>query len=519
MMRYVLQCLLLLAWLAPGPLRAQLLASGDITASGAVLWVQADTPGAHYFEVAGDSAFRRVIARIPVTVRAAEGLMAQAVIDDLKPATRYHYRVSGAQGPLPRTGTFSTAPAPAARAALTFLFGADLGGQGYGRLRPDVGLEIDGWPIFRAMTAESADLFLALGDMLYSDRPITAEAPDHPKGNAFQIPKPGPGYVTSVEDFRRDWHYHRSDHRFARFLETTPIIATWDDHELVNDSGGPELLAGPTPEELARDPQLAASDPSRPRDAQKRRQSVFYNPGLFQAGRQVMYEYNPIRVLPDPSGAFDRRLYRSIPWGAHAEIIVLDTRSYRDPRYRADTDERPKTMLGAAQKQWFKERLAQSRATWKIVVSSVPLASAGGNERDPQKRIYRDAWANVEDDNPYGYERELREIAGFIRERGVRNVLFLTGDHHYTNLYSYDPDGDGVPDFHEANVGPLRAGPSRGRALDQSLNPTVLYTDAGKATFVYGHLTIDGASGRLTVDMRGIDGRSFPGARLALDPR
>ncbi len=225
-MRRLLQCCLLFTWLAPGPLPAQLIASGDITESGAVLWVQADTPGPYRFEVAEDALFKRVVARVAVNVRAADGHMAQAVVDGLKPVTRYHYRVAGERGPLPRTGMFSTAPAPAARAGLTFLFGADLGGQGYGRLRADVGLEIDGWPIFRAMTAESADFFLALGDMLYSDRPITAEAPDHPKGNAFQIPKPGPGYVTTVEDFRRDWHYHRSDHRYARFLEATPIIAT-----------------------------------------------------------------------------------------------------------------------------------------------------------------------------------------------------------------------------------------------------------------------------------------------------
>lgn len=510
--------MLLIAVQWPNVARAQWLASGDITERGAVLWMQVEVAGRYTLEVAEDAAFARVAARPEVTAAKEGGLMAQTTIDTLKPATRYRYRLRGASGVLPRSGMFTTAPTAQQKATLKLLFGADLGGQGYGRLRSDVGLEIDGWPIFRAMAAEKADLFVALGDMLYSDRPITAQAPDHPKGNAFQIPKPGPGYVTNVEDFRRDWHYHRSDHQYMRFLEVTPMLATWDDHELVNDGGGPELTQGPSAEELARDPQLAASDPSRPRNAGKRRQGVFHNPGLFQAGRQVMYEYNPIRVLPDPSGMFDRRLYRSFRWGAHAEIIMLDTRSYRDPRYRYDTADKPKTMLGVAQKQWLKDVLTKSTATWKIIVSSVPLATVGGNERDPQKRIYRDSWARGEADNPYGYMRELTELATFLRERGVRNVLFLSGDHHFTNLYSYDPDGDGTPDFYEANVGPLRAGPSKGRLPEKTLNPTVLFSDAGRATFTYGQLAIDGG-GRLSVEMRGVDGATIAGARLQFDPR
>lgn len=518
----------ILVWL-PAVAWAQLLASGDVTDSGAVLWLHAPAAGDYTFEVAQDHAFKQVVARLPASAQEANGLNAQALAEGLKPATRYHYRVIGKQGAGSRSGTFTTAPAPSSRARLKLLFGADLGGQGYGRLRDVPGVAIDGWPIFKAMSEEKADLFVALGDMLYSDRPITAEAPDFPKGNDFQIPKPGPGHVSNVADFRRDWHYHRSDHRYARFLEMTPLLATWDDHEIVNDAGGPEMVIGPTAEELARDGRLKQGDPSRPRgehmpwssttDPAGRRRSVFFNPELYRAGRQVMFEFNPIRVLADPAARGERRLYRSVRWGKHAEIIMLDTRSYRDPRYRFDSETQPKTMLGAEQKRWFKALLESSDATWKIIVSSTPLATDGGNERDPQGRYYRDSWANGGDDNPYGYERELREITEFLRARKLRNVIFLTGDHHYSNLYAYDPDGDGTPDFYEANIGPLRAGPSKGRPVDRTFNPKVLFSDAGKATFAYGALVIDAASGRLEVEVRGVDGATVPGARLVLEPR
>ncbi len=517
-----------LAWV-PAVASAQLLASGDIADTSAVLWMQAPATGDYTFEVAQDSEFRQVVARQPVRALDSSGFTAQALVEGLKPATRYHFRVTRAQGPLARSATFVTAPTPSTRAALKLLFGADLGGQGYGRLRDVPGVAIDGWPIFRAMSEEKADLFVALGDMLYSDRPVTAEAPDYPKGNDFQIPKPGPGYVTNVADFRRDWHYHRSDHRYAHFLERTPILATWDDHEIVNDAGGPEMVIGPTAEELARDARLKQGDPSRPRgehmpwsttkDPAGRQRSVFFNPELYRAGRQVMFEFNPIRVLPDPSKLEEHRLYRSIRWGKHAEIIMLDTRSYRDPRYRYDTDAQPKTMLGAGQKRWFKSLLESSDATWKIIVTSTPLATEGGNERDPQGHYYRDSWANGADNNPYGYERELREIVDFLRARKIRNVLFLSGDHHYSNLYAFDPDGDGTVDFHEANIGPLRSGPSKGRKLDRTFNPKVLFSDAGKATFAYGALVIDAATGRLEVEVRGVEGATVPGARLVLEAR
>ncbi len=517
--------------LLPAAAAAQLLAAGDPTDSSAVLWTRVDEAGTYRFEVSEDAHFDALVARVPVRATAATGYTVQSAVKGLKPETRYYYRlVTAAGAALPAKASFATAPAPESARPVKILFGADLGGQGYGRLRPGSGLKVDGWPIFVPMLAEQPDLFLALGDMIYSDRGLTAEAPDkaYPKGNDYQIPKPGPGYVSNLEEFRRDWLYHRDDRHYDRFLKATPIVATWDDHELVNDTGCPELLKGPTPQELALDPRLKQGDPSRPygefvpwgpKEGKGRRKSVFHSPVICRAGRQAMLEWNPIAVLPDPSGNYPRRLYRSVRWGRHAEVFVLDTRSYRDPRYRVDSEAKPKTMLGAAQKRWLLEGLAKSGATWKIVASSVPLSLAGGNERDMQGLHYRDAWGAVEAGNPYGFGRELREIADAIGAKRVTNVLFLTGDQHFSNLFSYDPDGDGRPDFHEANIGPLRAGPSAGKqGVDPLLRPTRLFTDAGKATFVYGALMVDAETGALTVSYHGADGAAIPGARLAILP-
>lgn len=509
------------------PAAAQLLATGDPQPDGAVLWARTEAPAELTFEISSDASFATTLQRLPARTEAARGLTVQLEARGLQPATRYHWRVvSAAAAATPVQASFVTAPAAGQARSVKLLFGADLGGQGFGRLAEGNPGGQTGWPIFEAMRAEAADAFVALGDMIYSDRPLGAEAPDRtfPKGNRFQLPKPGPGWVATLEDFRRDWLYHRSEAHLDRLLRSTALVATWDDHELVNDSGGPELVHGPRPDELDRDARLRNGDPSRPRGADQRRQAVFHNPGLYRAGRQAMFEWNPLPLLPADAGSDPalspegRRLHRSLRWGAQLELVVLDTRSFRDPRYRTDSDAAPKTLLGAAQKAWLKERLARSDALWKVVVSSVPLSSSSGSERDAEGRVYRDAWSPVDAGNPYAWGRELREIVAHMKRERVANVVFLTADQHHSNLIAYDPDGDGEADFHEANVGPLRAGPGSGR-LDPTLGPRLLFTDTGRAEHTYGVLHIDGGSGDLVLAFHDLQGRPREGARLVLQPR
>jgi len=67
-----------------------------------------------------------------------------------------------------------------------------------------------------------------------------------------------------------------------------------------------------------------------------------------------------------------RRIYRSYRWGAHAELFILDARSYRSENSAEDTV--GKTMLGRAQLDWLKSGLAASDATWKIISNDVPVS-------------------------------------------------------------------------------------------------------------------------------------------------
>jgi alkaline phosphatase D len=118
-------------------------------------------------------------------------------------------------------------------------------------------------------------------------------------------------------------------------------------------------------------------------------------------GLAAFLDYNPIsQPVLTP-----KRLYRNIPWGQHLELFLLDTRQYRDANVLADDPTFPKTMLGREQLVWLKARLKASTATWKLIVSSVPMSIPTGFP--PENG--RDGWANADQDT--GFEAEKRRVS------------------------------------------------------------------------------------------------------------
>jgi len=101
-----------------------------------------------------------------------------------------------------------------------------------------------------------------------------------------------------------------------------------------------------------------------------------------------------------------------------AEFFVLDLRSQRDEN--TDTDDSDKSMLDGDeilndQKDWLKDGLYNSTATWKFIVSSVtgnPTARLNAN----------DAWRD--------FSTEREEIQDYIEDNSITGVIMLTGDLH-----------------------------------------------------------------------------------------
>jgi alkaline phosphatase D len=414
------------------------IAVGDVTSQSALLWLRTDGPMMVQVEWAPVAAWDTVskmatavahVARSPLFTTASESDFTLAVpLEGLKPATRYRLYVSvgtkGREGTstearVAARGEFTTLPDAKSHVPVTFAWSGDLGGQG--RCRRGAA----GYPIFDVMRAQQLDFFLFLGDTMYSDS-LCPSPPNEPGADFL---------ATTLAEYRARHRYQRGAEALRRFLETTPVCAIWDDHEVRNDFSGPFDSRMPV-------------------------------------GRQALREYWPIRAAADDP----HRLYRRVRAGADLDLFILDTRQYRSRN--VDQDGPAKTMLGEKQLQWLLSGLAESAATWKVIVTSVPLSiPKGGSAVVPGN----DGWAGGP--GYPGFEWERQVLVDHILGRRMKNVVFLAGDVHHVQANAYDPNGDGIPDFHEFVAGPLSAASDRLTPANVELHPTTLINEGGYMNF------------------------------------
>ena len=425
---------------------------GDVTAHAAVLWARADREGTLKVQLSGGR--HHGVERLEV--HAADDYTGQVVLTGLKADTTYRYRIGSERG------TFETAPEAEDRARIRLAFGGDVAGQNVCRDATE------GFPIMETIRAERPDVFVGLGDMIYADNACNAVGM---YGNP-QVPGPGP--AADLATFWAHWRYNRADESSQRLLASTSYVGVWDDHEVVNDFG-------PLNDTRSAPP---------------------YTPGvhLLPIGLEACLDYTPIAVASNTP----KRLYRSLRWGKHLELFVLDTRQYRDANAASDSPDRPKTMLGREQLTWLKESLAASDATWKVIVSSVPMSIPTGFPAVPNGR---DGWANF--DQTTGFEQELLDILRFMEQNGIVNNLWITTDVHFAEAFRYRPFPSN-PGFvvHELATGPLNAGIFPIRDVDQTLNPEVLTFfgefvtswDQAKRFFNFGTLEVE-RDGELTAEI------------------
>lgn len=203
--------------------------------------------------------------------------------------------------------------------------------------------------------------------------------------------------------FRAAWDTVLASTTQGALYRSVPLAYVWDDHDF-----------GPNDAD-ARTPSRAAA-------------------------RRVYREYAP--HYPLPAGEGNAAIYQAFSIG-RARFILTDMRSERSPKSAADDS--AKTMLGAAQKEWFKRELAEASRSHAVVfwASSVPWIGADARS---------DSWP--------AYANERREIADFIAQNGIRNLVILCGDAH---MLAADDGTNG--DYSQA--GGLRIPVLHGSALDQ----------------------------------------------------
>jgi ABC transporter, phosphonate, periplasmic substrate-binding protein/PhoD-like phosphatase len=116
--------------------------------------------------------------------------------------------------------------------------------------------------------------------------------------------------------------------------------------------------------------------------------------------------------------------------------------------------------------QWLKRALLNSRATWKVIASDMPLGL------QVPDILGFEAWANG-DGSALGRELELADLLQFIKYNAIKNVVWLTADVHYAAAHLYDPAQAQFTDFNpfwEFVAGPLHAGTFGPNKLDNTFS-------------------------------------------------
>lgn len=230
-------------------------------------------------------------------------------------------------------------------------------------------------PLRRAAERTDLDAFLLGGDTLYADGART------------------------ISGFRDKWYeaLGREPHRLLR--ASTSLIATWDDHEVVDNFPGPQ------------------SD------------------GLVDVARDRFFEFLPVRRQTPPD-----RLWRKLRWGRTAEFFVLDSRGERN---RATGE-----YLSTEQFEWLKAGLSTSPARFKVILNSVPISEFPGPLFGLQRE---DRWE--------GFPTQRNALLKHIDDAQLPGVLWVAGDFHLATAGRVSRAGPGSSAI-EALVGPAGQRPN-----------------------------------------------------------
>ncbi|KAF9070321.1 PhoD-like phosphatase-domain-containing protein [Rhodocollybia butyracea] len=206
-----------------------------------------------------------------------------------------------------------------------------------------------------------ASFLLFLGDFIYADIPIY--------------------FGNHRDNFRRLYRRNYQSPSFKKIYERLPLFQIYDDHEFLNNYAG------------------AGNDSIQP------------YPGASDAFQIYSGRANP--SPPSSTKSLDHvPAYFDFRYGDVA-FFVLDTRRYRS--FPTDSSEE-KTMLGEDQLSrlltWLGK--ANNTATFKFIVSSVPLTSLWGHDAQ------YDSWA--------GFVNEKNTLLNALHT--VPNVFVLSGDRH-----------------------------------------------------------------------------------------
>jgi alkaline phosphatase D len=366
--------------------------SADPTTRGAALWTRVDGvegAGRVQLEVARDRGFRDVVARRAIPTSGAVDHAVKAQVGGLRPHEDYFYRFSTATADSP-VGRFRTAlPADSRQPVRFAFFSCQDFTHGFYNAHEVLADE------------EDLDFVVCLGDYIYSETYHSRKGGTAVRDDRIgRTPREGNDSIlreaVTLADYRAKWSLYRSDPALREVHARFPMVYVPDDHEVQDNLAGAERDGGLPPSK---------------RFSAKRK----------AAARKAFFEHNPRFA-----GTSGQRLYRALRFGRTVELLVMDQRTYRADQPCDDAVappcaewDRPRALLGRTQMGWLKDRLSRSTAAWKVLANEVtvmPTKVLGGSY------YTYDTWQ--------GYPREREELLSHIQSKGIKDVVFVTGDIH-----------------------------------------------------------------------------------------
>ncbi len=407
-------------------------ASGDVTPRAAQIWTRSDRPQRVVAEVRDDGGFTDTCSADSAgatwtaaqTSSADRDLTVHFPVTGLTPGTDYQYRFCTESGWVSEVGAFRTAPAPDADVPVQFAFTGDATAEAeQGATTP----YFNGFDVFRRIAESAPDFWVFGGDVIYSDSVVGK--------------RDKPTALTREEKWAK-YHQNLAQDQLREARAATSVYSHWDDHEWDNGF-------------------FRTAD----------------NDKVWRAGRDAFLDYMPARHS-DGDG-----LYAVYRWGRNLDLFVLDETSFRtepvdeipaasNPCWNPKTNridriplappeireelaatlkepsllwpvpeacrralnEPDRTILGTRQFESLRKDLADSTATFRVIVSTGPM-----------QQVYVAPYGRFE-----GYPAERRRLLDVLDR--TPNTVSLATDIHATLINTV---GDRA---HEVAVGPAAAG-------------------------------------------------------------
>lgn len=389
-------------------------ASFDPTPSSVLLWTRLTGSTEADWQVARDSGFEDVVARGTVDTGPDRDFTVVVDVDGLEPATTYWYRFGSSSERSPVGRTITLPDGDVSKFTLGLVSCARY--------------SVAPLTVYRALAEVEVDLVLHLGDYIYDD--------EGKKGPRTHQP---PREVKQLGDYRQRLAQIRQDGDCQALHLRHPMAFIWDDHDFADNawSGGAKK-----------------HDPEEDGPWSARRDAAI----------QALGEWLPWRRTNESGWP---SIYRALPIGNLAELIVLDSRIIgRDAQASFEgakpIDDPSRSLLGDSQWEWLKGRLSDASRPWALVANGVvfnPIPMDLPAERLlkpilPLGYVELDDGAVLRDDQWDGYPGErdkLLQLVGSRMEAGGRTVL-VSGDVHSSWAFEGPGGADGSPLAVEATV-------------------------------------------------------------------